>query len=231
MQDAGPGTPKITGWMPWLVGCLLLAALVSAGIIFAAGDDSPGGAVVSATGDRSGTVDVTSTVTAPLPATSTPTPTTTLRTTTTLSPAAVGVLRAIASTTTTTRPAATTTTSPPAPTTTVVTATTVTPTTTTRVPRFTVTLVNDHTHAFDLSINGQVFRLAPGQSRALVEVPAVAGGTPDIVKVMAPGDDKCGVQDQGALFPDGSRWRLRIVPGAGTCSGDFAFPRLEISPL
>jgi hypothetical protein len=232
VQDAGPGTPRMTSWMPWLVGCLLLAALVSAGIIVAAGDDRPGGAVVSATGDRPGAVGVTSTVTAPLPATSTPAPTTTLRTTTTLSPAAVAVLRAIASTTTTTRPpVTTTTTSPPAPTTTAVTPTTLPPTTTTRVPRFTVTLVNDHTHAFDLSINGQVFRLAPNQSRALVELPAVAAGTPDIVKVMAPGDDKCGVQDQGALFPDGSRWRLRIVPGAGTCSGDFAFPRLEISPL
>lgn len=221
----------MTGWMPWLVGCLVLAALVSAGVIFAAGDDRPGGAVVSATGDRSGTADVTSTVTAPLPLTTPPAPTTTLRTTTTLSPAAVGVLRAIASTTTTTRPpATTTTTSPPAPTTTAVTATTVPPTTTTRVPRFTVTLVNDHTQAFVLTLNGQAFPLAPAQNRSLVEVPVATDGK-DLVVVQAPNDASCGVTDTGALFPDGSRWRLRIVPGAGTCSGDFAVPRLEISPL
>jgi hypothetical protein len=231
VQQAGPGTPKVTRWMPWLVGVLLLAGLISAGVIVA--DDDRPEAVVSATGSQSGTVDVTSTVTVPLPVTSTPAPTTTLRTTTTLSPAAVAVLRAIASTTTTTRPPpTTTTTAPPAPTTTAVTQTTVAPPTTVRTPRFTVTMVNEHTHAFVMTVNGQDFPLAPGQSRSLVELPAVPVRTPDIVRVMAPGDEKCGVQEQQeGLFPDGSRWLLRIVTGAGTCTGDFAMPRLAISPL
>lgn len=221
----------MTGWLPWLVGCLLLAALVSAGVIFAAGDDSPGGAVVSATGDRGGTVDVTSTVTAPLPAPAPTSPTTTLRTTTTLSPAAVGVLRAIASTTTTTRPPpTTTTTSPPAPPTTV-TPPTSPPPPTTRVPRFTVTLVNEHTQAVVLTVNGQDFPLARGQTRALVELPVAPDGK-DSVAVRITADAACGGTDTGALFPDGSLKLLRIVEDEEdvTCQKSGSrIPRLRIS--
>lgn len=228
--------------MAWLVGCLLLAGLVSAGIIVAVGDDRPGEAVVSATANRSGTVDVTSTFTVPIPVTSRPAPTTTLRTTTTLSPAAVGVLRAIASTTTTTSPpATTTTTSPPA------TATTVTPTTnvrpptspttvapnppttsTTLAPRISLRIVNGHPQPLVVTVNGRQFLLGIGETVSVNDLDVKPNG--DEVVVRTSTDDECGTRENGAFFELGVAYEVKVSPGEVMCTS-FVRPKVDITPL
>ena len=212
-------------WLAWAVGCLVLAGVVSAGIRVADGD-RPGRAVVTAAGDQSGTVDVTSTVTVTLPVQPS-TPPTTARTTTTLPKAAVDVLNAIAGSTTTTRRPAPTTTRPPAPTTTVPTPTSV-PTTSTTVPApYTATLVNEYPQAVVLIVNRRPFSLERGQS--LTEVlPITSPG--DLVQVHLANDEKCGVSDSGVIFKPGGSYNVIIQPGETECNQDTLRPRLRIGP-
>lgn len=210
-----------------LVGaCVLVVGVVAFGVV-ASREDRPSRAVVTATRDQPSTVDVTSTVTIPLgPAPSTP-PTTVL-TSTTLPKAAVDVLKAIGSTTTT-RPPATTTTRPATPTTTTPTPTpTTTPPTTITVPTFTATLVNNHPHAFILNVNGRDFPLAPAQTVNAVTFPVSPGG--DSIRVRLAEDTNCGVFDSGVLFQPGGRYRVRVVEGPGMC-GTFPSPFIEVVPL
>lgn len=217
-------------WLAWAAGCLAMAGVVSAGVL-GASDDRPGPAVVSAVGDQSETVDVTSTVTVTLPVPSS-TPPPTVRTTTTLPKAAVDVLNAIAGRTTTTRRPATTTTRPPAsaPTTTVPTPTSAPTTSTTTAPApFNATLVNEHTQKVVLIVNGRNFPLAPAQT-VDVELPIPPRG--DLVQVWLAEDDKrCGVSDSGVIFKPGGRYRVAIVQ-SGTMCKDFAgrIPLLRIGP-
>jgi hypothetical protein len=209
----------------WAVAAVLVAGLVAVGVL-ALRDDRPSRAVVTATRDQTGTVDVTSTVTIPIaPAPSTPPAT--VPTTTTLPKAAVDVLNALGSTTTT-RPRTTSTTRPPAPTTTAVTPTTAAPATTTTVPKYTATLTNNHPHAFLLVINGQNFPLAPGQTVESVELPLSPRG--DLIQVRLADDPNCGVFDSGVIFQAGSRYRVTVVVGPGMC-GSFPSPFLEIIRL
>ena len=220
--------PRSTRWLAWVVGCLVLAGVVSAGVR-GAGDDQPAPAVVSAVGNQSGTVDVTSTVTVTLPVPSS-TPPPTVRTTTTLPKAAVDVLNAIGGNTTTTRRPATTTTTPAAPTTTVPTPTS-TPTTsmTTAPAQFTATLVNEHTQAVVLNVNGRNIPLTPAQTLD-VGLPISEGG--DVVQVwLAEDDKKCGRSDSGVIFKPGGTYRVTIVESEDMCKG-FAgrIPLLRISP-
>lgn len=203
---------------------VVVAGLVGVGVLAATGD-RPGRALVTAAGGRTGTVDVTSTVTIPLaPAPSTP-PTST-QSTTTLPKAAVDVLNALGSTTTT-RPRATSTTRP-APTTTPPTPTTAAPATTTTVPRYTATLVNNHPHAFRLIINGRDFPLDPGQTIEAVDLPVSPRG--DLVQVRLSQDLNCGVFDSGVIFQPGARYRVTIVEGPGMC-GAFPSPLIQILKL
>jgi hypothetical protein len=242
--------PMVTRWLAWVVACVLLAGLISAGALVAAGD-RPDSAVVTAAGG-SRTIDVTSTVTVPITVPSTPAPaprpTTTIRTTTTLSPAAVAVLRAIASSTTTTRPppvTTTTTTAPPAPTITTPTPTpttappapTTTPpatgtssstTSTAPPPQVTLTLVNEHPQPLAVTVNGREFLLAVGQTVAAAELPFAPPG--DEIVVRAQADADCGSIDKGALFEAGAAYRLNIVAGTVACA-DFARPRVNITRL
>jgi hypothetical protein len=211
----------------WAAAAVLVAGLVAVGVL-ALRDDRPSRAVVTATRDQSGTVDVTSTVTIPIPLPpSTSTPPTTVRATTTLPKAAVDVLNALGSTTTT-RPRTTSTTRPPAPTTTSVTPTTTAPAPTTTVPKYTATLTNNHPHAFLLVINGQNFPLAPGQTVESVELPLSSGG--DLIQVRLADDPNCGVFDSGVIFQAGARYRVTVVVGPGMC-GSFPSPFLEIIRL
>ena len=215
--------PKTARWLAWVVACLLLAGVVSAGVLVADGDRPGSAAVVTAAGDRS-TIDVTSTVTVPLPPSSTlPT---TVPTTTTRPRAAMDVLNALGTTTTTTRPRATTTTRPPAATTTVPTPTT-TPTTSTTAPgQFTATLVNEHPRAVAGILNGRSFSLQPGQS--LREDLPVASRR-DLVQVWLADNEKCGVSDSGVIFKAGASYRVAIVPGETPCK-DVVGPLLRIGP-
>jgi hypothetical protein len=214
-------------WLAWGVACLVLVAAVSAGVVVV-NRDRPGRALVSAAGDRSGTVDVTSTVTIPLSVPSS-TPPSTVATTTTLPKAAVDVLNAIGSTTTTRRAATTTTTRPPAPTTTVPTPTS-TPTTATTAPPapFTATLVNEHTLAVVVNVNGRNLPLAPAQSLD-VELPISQRG--DLVQVRLAEDDKCGVSDSGVIFKPGGTYRIGIVASDTLCKDSAnRIPLLRIGP-
>ena len=228
MDQGLPEAPKAVRWLAWVVACLLLAGLVSAGVLVAGGD-RPGSAVVTAAGDRT-TIDVTSTVTVPVPPSSTPP--TTVATNTTRPRAAMDVLNAIGSTTTTTRPRATTTTRPPVATTTVPTPTTApttptTPTTSTTAPaQFTATLVNEHPRAVSLIVNGRPFSLRPGQSLR-EDLPISSRG--DLVQVRLADDDKCGVSDSGVIFRAGASYRVAIVPGETPCK-DVVGPLLRIGP-
>ena len=220
MDQARPQASPRTGWLVLAVAVLVLAGVVSAGVLIA-DDDRPGPAIVAAAGGQS-TADVTSTVTAPLPVE----PSSTVATTTTLPKAAVDVLNAIAgSTTTTRRPAATTTTQPPAATTTTLPAPTTTSTTAPPAP-FTATLANEHTHAFVLIVNGRSFPLAPAQT-VDVELPISPRG--DLVQVRLADDEKCGVSDSGVIFKPGGRYRVSIVVSQTMCK-DFLGPLLRIVP-
>ena len=227
MDQAGPKARRSMRWLAWAAGCLLLAGVIGAGVLVV-DDDRPGRAVVSAAGDRSGTVDVTSTVTVTLPLESSGTPTT-VATTTTLPKAAVDVLNAIGgSTTTTRRPATTTTTRPPAPTTTVAAPPTV-PTTSTTVPApFRATLVNEHPQAVVLVVNGRSFSVAPGQTIPDVEMAWRRG---DLVQVRLAEDDKCGVSDSGEIFKPGGTYGVTIVQSDTMCKDSSArIPVLRIGP-
>jgi hypothetical protein len=226
MDQAGPKPPGSTPWLVLAVAAAVLAVLVTAGVRIAAGDRHDR-AVVSAAGEHSGTVDVTSTVTLPLP--NQPSTTGSV-TTTTVPKAAVDVLNAInGSTTTTRRPATTTTTRAPAVTTTVPAPTTVAPTTTTTVARFAANLVNNHTHAVVLIVNGQQFPLTPAQT---VDVDLPISGRGDVVQVRLAGDTDCGVSDSGEIFRANARYRVTIVVGDTKCSGsDLIRPRLDIARL
>lgn len=221
----GPKASRVTRVAVWAGACVLVVGLIVAGL-FAVRNDRPSRAVVTTTRDQPSTVDVTSTVTIPLDPTPS-TPPTTTRTSTTLPKAAVDVLKAIGSTTTTTRPPATTTTRPSAPTTTTPTPTTATPTTIT-VPQFSATLVNNHPHAFLLNINGRDFPLAPGQTVESVTFPVSPNG--DTIRVRLVDDANCGVFDSGVIFQAGGRYRVRVVEGPGMC-GTFPSPFIEITPL
>ena len=218
---AVPEAGRSTRGLALAVACLVVAGVVSAGVRAADGD-RPGRAVVSAVGEQSGTVDVTSTVTVTLPdQSSTPS---TVATTTTLPKAPVDVLNAIRSTTTTRRPATTTTTRPPTPTTTVPTPATA-PSTTTTVARFRVTLLNNHPSAVELIVNGRSFPLAPSQEVADVDLPLSARG--DVIQVRV-GQD-CGGTDSGVIFKAGGSYNLTVVPGETMCNGGTARPRLILA--
>jgi hypothetical protein len=226
-MDQQPPASSTTRGLAWAVACLLVAGAVSAGALIVR--DRPGRAVVSAAGDQQGTVDVTSTVTVPLaPPPSTPTPT--VAPSTTLPKAAVDVLNAIGGSTTTTRPRATTT-RPPAPTTTVPapTPTTVAPSTTTTVPApYRATLVNQHTQAVVLNVNGRNIPLTPGQTLDL-ELPMSLRG--DLVQVRLAEDNRCGVSDSGLIFKSGGNYAVTIIESDTMCSDTAArIPLLRIGP-
>ena len=224
---AVPEAGRSTRGLALAVACLVLAGVVSAGVRAADGE-RPGRAVVSAAGDQSGTVDVTSTVTVTLPdQSSTPS---TVATTTTLPKAAVDVLNAIAgSTTTTRRPATTATTRPPTPTTTVPTPTTAPTPSTTAPAQFTATLVNAHSRAVALVVNRRPFSLAPGQS--LTEVLPISSRG-DLVQVRLAEDDDCGRSDSGVgIFKPGGMYRVTIEESGDMCEGFAArIPLLRIGP-
>jgi hypothetical protein len=228
LDQARPQAQRSTRGLALIVAGLVLAGVVSA-VILVADDDRPGSAIVSAAGGQSGTVDVTSTVTVPLPVQpSTPPPTGV--TTTTLPKAAVDVLNAIAGSTTTTRRPATTTTTigpPAAPTTTTVPAPTTTSTTAPPAP-FTATLVNEHTQAVVVNVNGRNFPLTPAQTLD-VELPISLRG--DLVQVRLAADEKCGVSDSGVIFKPGGSYRVGIVESDTLCKDSAGhIPLLRIGP-
>lgn len=228
---------KSTRWLALVAACLLVAAVVSAGAL-GFGDGSSGGGLVSAAGRTSGTVEVPTTSTVP-PTTLPPSPSTTVKTPTTLPQAASAVLKAIGTTAPpTTQPPAPTTTRPPVVTTVPpVTPTTTPATTTTVAPRrvVTITVANEHTEPFVLTINGRVFDLEAGEVEDPVEVTlrGTAGDEDEVeARARISADPACQLTDEGAFFEAGGRYRVAVVPGLGQCPGPppFLGPEIVITP-
>ncbi len=223
MDGGGPDTPPTARWLAFAAACLLIAAMVSAGVI-GFGDGPSSNAVVAAAGRTTGTEPVPSTVTVPPPSTIEPaSPTSsTIRTTTTLPRAAVEVLRAIG----TTAPPTTA----PSPTTPPTTATTVRPstTTTTAAPRVaTVTVSNAHPQAVVVIVNDRTFELAPDGGEGPVQVTLPAGD--DIIQVRVPADPNCAGQLAADLFQPFRTYTVTIAPGPGTPCNGFPAPMIQVT--
>lgn len=224
VDGGGPETPPTARWLAVAAACLLIAAMVSAGVI-GFGDGTASNAVVAAAGRTTGTEPVPSTVTVPPPSTIEPAAPTssTIRTTTTLPRAAVEVLRAIG----TTAPP-TTAPSPTAPPTT---ATTVRPstTTTTAAPRVaTVTVSNTHPQAVVVTVNGRTFELAPDGDEGPVPVTLPATGD-DLVQVRVPADPNCAGELAADFFQPFRTYTVTIAPGPGTPCNGFPAPMIQVT--
>lgn len=212
-SGGGSDAPPTARWLAWAAACLLVAALVSAGVI-GFGNGSPDGAVVSAAGGTASTVGVPSTVTVPPPASSTApaAPTSTIRTTTTLPRAAAEVLRAIGTTAppTTQPPAPPTTGTPVTPTT----ATTVRPSTTTTSttpPQATVRVVNQFDRPLEVTVNMTVFTVAARSAEGPKPVTLPATGD-DVIKVS---DTACPLEVTADHFQPGGSHEVTVSPGPG----------------
>ena len=224
VDGGGPDTPPTARWLAFAAACLLIAAMVSAGVV-GFGDGSSSDAVVAAAGRTTATEPVPSTVTVPPPSTIEPaSPTSsTIRTTTTLPRAAVEVLRAIG---TTVPP--TTAPSPPAPPTT---ATTVRPstTTTTAAPRVaTVTVSNDYSQAVVVTVNGRNFTLEPDRDEGPVQVTLPATGD-DEIEVRVASDATCGGKLAADFFQPFRTYTVTIAPGPGTPCNGFPAPMIQVT--
>ena len=209
-----PDAPPTARWLAWAAACLLVAALVSAGVI-GFGNGSPDGAVVSAAGGTASTVGPPSTVTVPPPPSTTApaTPSSTIRTTTTLPRAAAEILRAIGTTAPpTTRPPAPATTRPPVTSTT---ATTVRPSTTTTSttlpPEATVKVVNQFDRPLEVTVNVTVFTVAAGSAEGPKPVTLPATGD-DVIKVS---DAACPLEVKADHFQPGGSYEVTVNPGPG----------------
>ena len=209
-----PDAPPTARWLAGAAACLLIAALIAAGVI-GFGNGSPDGAVVSAAGGTASTVGVPSTVTVPPPSSTTApaSPSSTIRTTTTLPRAASEVLRAIGTTAPpTTQPPAPTTTRPPVTSTT---ATTVRPSTTTTSttlpPEATVRVTNQFGRPLEVTVNGAVFNVAAGTTEGpkLVTLPATGD---DVIKVS---DAACPLEAKADHFQPGGSYEVTVNPGSG----------------
>ena len=224
VDGGGPGAPPTARWLAFAAACLLIAAMVSAGVV-GFGDGTSSNAVVAAAGRTTGTEPVPSTVTVPPPSTIEPaSPTSsTIRTTTTLPRAAVEVLRAIG----TTAPPTTA----PSPTTPPTTATTVRPstTTTTAAPRVaTVTVSNAHPQAVVVTVNGRTFELAPGADEGPVQVTLPATGD-DVIQVRIPADAACAGERSADFFQPFRTYAVTIAEGPGTPCNGFPAPMIQVT--
>jgi hypothetical protein len=227
--DGGPDAPPTARWLALAAACLLVAAMVSAGIVgFGRGPSSS--AVVSAAGTTASTIGAPSTVTAPPPSTAAPAaPTSTIRTTTTLPRAAAAVLKAIGTTAPpTTRAPAPSTTQPPATSTTV---TTQPPTTSTTAPNAgvaTVTVVNAHGQPLVVVVNGRVFDLDQGESEGPAAITLPLGD--DIIQVGVRNDATCTARGSADYFVANANYRVTIAAGPTPCT-NFPAPTIEVTLL
>jgi hypothetical protein len=227
VDGGGPDAPPTARWLAFAAACLLVLAMVSAGVI-GFEDGSSDNAVVRAAGTTASTVAAPSTVTVPPPSTvpAASAPSSTIRTTTTLPRAASEVLRAIGTTAPpTTQPAPTTTRAP-------VTSTTRAPTTTTStVPGIvTVTVTNAHGHPFLVEVNGRVFDLDPGKTEGPVQLALPATGD-DVIEARARGDAACTTRAAADHFRPGGSYKVTVVAGTGPACKDYPSPVIEVSPL
>lgn len=217
---------RATRWLAWATAGLLVLGVASAGAV-GAHNRSEDRRIVTAAGENASGVDAPSTT----EAVTVPAPTTVAPTTSDPAPATTTTAKAAATTVATTPP---TTKAPARTTTTVATAATTpstsptsatSPTTVTTISgHATVTLANEFTAAFTLTINGRAFTLQPGQQIGPVDLTLAADGN-DVVELRAVSDPQCGIGDAGGYFVAGGRYRMAIVAGPpGTsCAGIGSF--------
>jgi hypothetical protein len=222
-----PDAPPTARWLAGAAACLLIAALIAAGVI-GFGDESPDGAVVSAAGGTPSTVGLPSTVTVPPPpSTAAPaTPSSTLRTTTTRPRAASEVLRAIGTTAPpTTQPPAPTTSRPPATSTT---PPTVPPSTTpSSLPQLaTVRVANQYDRPFDVTVNGTVFTVAVGRTEGPKLVILQPTGD-DVIRVS---DAACTFEAKADHFQPGGSYTITVSPGSASGCADYPAPAILVTP-
>lgn len=208
-EDVRPGRmPR--RWVAWATAGLLAAGAVTAGAM-ARQNDGDEDQIVAAAGTVEGGVEVPTTVTTvftpPLP----PPPTTALPATTTTAKA----------TTTTKAPATTTTTK-------AATATTVRPTTTVTVAGITLTVVNEYPRPVELTVNGVVWTLAPGQSAGPTAVPRFDHGN-DIIGIKVLPFAGCGDGDADGYFATPGSYRLAVVNGLSICEGGVPGPTVRVT--
>jgi hypothetical protein len=225
-DGGGSDAPPTARWLAFAAACLLVAALVSAGVV--GFDDGPSSdAIVSAAGRTASTVALPSTVTVAPPSTfaTPPAPTSTIRTTTTLPRAAVAVLNAIGTTAPpTTAPA------PTAPPTTRSTTTVPPPTTTTTPPRVArVKVTNAYGQFLRVAVDGSNFTLDRDQSVGPVAITLPTGD--DFIEVRTAGDPPCTAQGSADYFQPGGNYQVTIVAGTGTpCADGLPTPVIEVTP-
>lgn len=212
MDDGTPQKVATTRLVAWGVAGMLVAGLVSAGVV--TGRDDRSGRVVSAAGVDADGVEVPTTeavttttttafpVTVPSTTTTFPSTTTTVKRTTTVPP----------------------TTKAPAPTTTRAPATT-----TTVVPGVTVTVVNQYGRAVVLTLNGRTFNLAPGQQVGPVAIPRYDHGN-DIVEIKVVDEPGCGNGDADGYFAKLGSFRVAVVSGYGVCQSGLTGPTINVTP-
>jgi hypothetical protein len=208
MDEDVRDAPRMMRGLAWAAAGLLVAGLLSVGAVQSdntAADER----IVAAAGQGGAGVDVATTVAPPPPATAPPPATT-------APPPATTVPRP----TTTRAPGTTTTTRPPV-------AATTSTTAASSAGRAMVTLVNEHTYAFVITVNGRTFELAPGQQVGPVDLALYAHGN-DIVEVRAVADPTCGLGDADNYFDPGGRYRMAIVAGPGMCR-DMPGPQLKVT--
>ena len=226
VDGGGPDAPPTARWLAFAAACLLVVALVSAGII-GFEDRSSDDAVVSAAGTTASTVGVPSTVTVPPPSTVPPAaaPSSTIRTTTTLPRAASEVLRAIG---TTAPPPAPTTTRAPATSTTVTTVRPPTTTTSTTSPsQATVTVTNLYDRTIVVTVNGIPFQLVARETEGPKSVTVSVTGD-DLIEVR---DEACRFEGRADHFQPGGSYKVTISSGTVPGCADYPAPVIGVTPL
>jgi hypothetical protein len=102
-------------------------------------------------------------------------------------------------------------------------------TATTVFGRATVTIVSQYGYDVDVTINGQVYRVAANQSVGPMDLALASNGN-DAVAVRVVSQPTCGEGDAGGYFTAGGRFRLTIVP-VGTCGpGSIPAPDARSTP-
>ena len=224
--------PTAARWLTWAAIVLLVAGVVSAGVVGShnAGSDAD---VVNAAGGDADTVEPTSSTTTSVTSTQpavTPAPQPTVARATTVPKAAAAVLAAIGTTAppATRPPPATTTTTgsaavSPSPTPTTAT----TSTTSTTVPPARVAFVNQHPNAVQVSVNRETLDLAVDEAKGPVDLVVAADGRATLeVRVVG---STCQPTKVPGVFQPGSSYRLGVVAGPVGCGG-FPEPGLSFLP-
>lgn len=202
---------RTTRLLAWAVAGLLVAGAVSAGAV-AGGQDAADTRIVAAAGQNADGVEVPTTTmfVPPVQPPVAPPPTVFPSTTTSTAP------RPAPTAAPTTQPPRTTTTKAPA----------------TAAPvsaGVTLNVVNEHTFAVAITVNGRSFTLAPGEQSGPTAITRYAHGN-DIVEVRLVQEPSCGMGDAYGYFPSPGGYRMAVVASKGLCQAGMPGPEVRVTP-